>query len=181
MKSNKCQCVNSIGALPARAKTEPLPCLTEEGLHIGHRQFPAISPFHHFVRGWFFSSLTRTLFYNSTVFFKCIFVNCSVVFLFLRLTRSLHLMVNPLRLWSQSLLLIIDKKTCASTSWRSFFHCSQKGVFLHHTNNLSSKLVFLSQPAHWHSLVFLAFLECAQLLNLANQFSWIALIDFLFF
>lgn len=49
---------------------------------------------------------------------------------FLRDTRCLHLMVNPLRLWLWGLLLIFDKETCLSTSWRAVITWTKKNLFM---------------------------------------------------
>ena len=84
-----------------------------------------------------------------------------MVFLFLRLTNGLHLVVNPLYSLWWSLLLIVDFDTYIPTSWRVFliWPTVEKGFFFTREiiillsttvvfRGLPGLLVLLSSPVH---------------------------------
>ena len=85
---------------------------------LDHEQFLSFSILfssHHSGTSWSLSSsVHRMLFQNCKGFFRCCLANSNLVFLFLRLTNGLHLVVNPLySLWWGLL-------THTPSSWRVF-------------------------------------------------------------
>ena len=96
----------------------------------------------------FVSSVHRMLFQNCKGFFRCCLANSNLVFLFLRLTNGLHLVVNPLYSLWWSLLLIVDFDTHTPTSWRVFWPTVVKGFFFTRERILlsSTTVVFRGLP-----------------------------------
>ena len=81
--------------------------------------FSTLFSSHHCGTSWSWSYLSigcpsRTV----KAFFRCCLANSNLVFLLLRLTNGLHLVVNPLYSLWWSLLLIVDFETQTPTSWR---------------------------------------------------------------
>ena len=91
---------------------------------LDHEQFLSFSKLfssHHSGTSWSLSHLSgRMLFHNCKGFFRCCLANSNLIFLFLRLTNGLHLVVNPLYSLWWSFLLIVDFDTHTPTSWRVF-------------------------------------------------------------
>ena len=111
-----------LAAIHGHAMTLPPPCFTDEVVCFGSWAVPFL---HHtllFPSFWykliFVSSVQRILFQNFKGFFRCCLANSNLVFLFLRLTNGLHLVVDPLYSLWWSLLLIVDFDTHTPTSWR---------------------------------------------------------------
>ena len=107
----------------------------------------------------FVSSIHGMLFQNCKGFFRCCLANSNLVFLFLRLTNGLHLVVHPLYSLLWSLFLIVDFDTHTSTSWRVFliwrtvvkeFFFTREIILLSSTavvfRGLPGLLVLLSSP-----------------------------------
>ena len=144
---------------------------------LDHEQFLSFSILfssHHSGKSWYLTHLSigccsRTV----KVFFRCCLANSNLVFLFLRLTNGLHLVVNPLYSLWWSLLLIVDFDTHTPTSWRVFliwptivkgFFFTGERIILSSTTvvfrGLPDLLVLLSSRVHskqliWPCLMFL--------------------------
>ena len=110
-----------LAAIHAHAITQPPPCFTDEVVCFGSWAVPSLLHTLLFPSFWykliFVSSVHRMLFQNCTGSFRCFLANSNLVFLFLRLTNGLHLVVNPLYLLWWSLLLIVDYDTDGECSW----------------------------------------------------------------
>jgi hypothetical protein len=91
-------------------------------LQIMSSSFPSPYSTHHSGTSWSLSHLSdghcsRTV----HAFFRCCLANSNLVFLFLRFTNGLHLVINRLYLLRWSLLLNVDSDTDTPASWRVFF------------------------------------------------------------
>ena len=113
-----------LAAIHVHTITLPPPCFTDEVVCFGSWAVPSLLHTLLFPSFWykliFVSSVHRMLFQNCTGSFRWFLANSNLVFLFLRLTNALHLVVNPLYLLWWSPLLIVDFDTDTPTSWRVF-------------------------------------------------------------
>ena len=154
-----------LAAIHAHAMTLPPPCFADEVVCFGSWAVlfllhTLLFPSFWLIKLIFVSSVHRMLFQNCKGFFRCCLANSNLVFLFLRLTKGLHLVVKPLYSLWWSLLLIVDFDTHTPTSWRVFliWPTVVKGFFFTRERILSSTtfvfrgltglLVLLSSPVH---------------------------------
>ena len=152
-----------LATIHAHTMTLRPPCLTDEVVCFGSWAVPFLLHTLLFPSFWykliFVSFVHRMLFQNCKGFFTCCLANSNLVFLFLRLTNGLHLVVNPLYLLWWSLLLIVDFDTHTPTTWRVFliwptvvkgFFFTREGILLSSTTivfrGLPGLLVLLSSP-----------------------------------
>ena len=111
-----------LAAIHAHAMTLPPPCFTDEVVCFGWWAVPFLLHTLLFPSLWYklilVSSVHRMFFQNCNGCFRCCLANSNLVFLFLRLTNGLHVVVNPLYSLWWSLLLIADFETHTPASWR---------------------------------------------------------------
>ena len=154
-----------VAAIHVHAMTLPPPCFTDEVVCFGSWAVPLLLLTLLLPSLWYKLILVLSVHsmfcQNCKGCFRCYLANSNLVFLFLRLTNGLHLVVNPLYSLWWSLLLIVDFETHTPASWRVFliWPAVVKGFFFTRERNLLSSttvvfhglpglLVLLSSPVH---------------------------------